>query len=215
MPWILLMCSPGLNWRYWLDPKGGAAIIFLLACWQASALAQTSAASEAEQGIPRVAVADIDANPGQSLMIPLYFTPDPSIPLHSFTAEIEYVSNNLKFKSAEKGSVIEDIGGTVEASLSEGKADDKGVTRSQLRITVSMPGKQPLQSMPMGLAAYLLFELSTQAKPFAIQLKTSVESAEDTQDPPQKISKVFAKSGLVAVVLADTNPEATCFFFTH
>jgi len=190
-------------------------LISLLPGQPPAAGAQNDAAKAEPEGLPRVAVAEIDGNPGQSLMIPMYFTPDPKTPLRSFTAEIEYVSNNLKFKSAEQGSAIEDAGGTVQASLSEGAADEKGVSRSKLRIAVSMPGKKPQPALTDGLVAYLLFELPTTAKPFAIKLNTNVVAAEDTQDPPKKVSRVSAKSGMVVVALADTNPEANCFFFTH
>ncbi len=190
----------------------GASIIFLLTVGIALAAAQTPAADAAPESLPRVAVAEIDANPGQSLMIPMYFTPDPKTPLRSFTAEIDFVSNNLKFKSAESASDDPAQGINVTASLAEGKPDDKGVTRSTIRVTASSRSKQGL---PDGLAAYLLFQLSTEAKAFAIKLNTNVIAAEDTQNPPQKVSHVSTKSGLVVVALADTNPEANCFFFTH
>jgi hypothetical protein len=146
-------------------------------------------------------------------MIPMYFTPDPNTPLRSFAAEIEFVSNNLKFQKAEKGTLLEDTGGTVESAVSEGNPDAKGVTRSKAHVTVSLPGKQLQKGLPEGLVVYLVFQVSMQAKAFAIKLNTSVVSAQDMQD--HKVSKVYAKSGIVSVELADTNPEAACFFFSH
>src|SRR5262249_4744290 len=129
--------------------------------------------------------------------------------------EIEFVSNSLKFNSAEPGDLLGGAGAKMEAKLSEGKPDDKGVARSKLRVSVTMTDKQPKQGLPEGLAAYLLFDLSTTAKPVAIKMATSVVDAEDLQDPPRKFTKLTAKSGTVVVELADTNPEANCFFFTH
>jgi hypothetical protein len=191
-------------------------LAFALLSWQAAALEQGETASPPpDEGVPRVALSEITGNPGQSLMIPMYFTPDPQNPLRSFTVEIEFVSNSLKFQSAEPGDVLAAAGAKMEAALSEGKLDDKGVTRSKLRVSVALTEKQPQQGLPEGLAAYLLFELSTKAKPFAIKMATTVVNAEDLQNPPHKFTKLIAKSGTVLVELADTNPEANCFFFTH
>ena len=193
---------------------GVVAACFLIG-WQTSAPAPTDAPGSASNAVPRVVVGEITGNPGNSLMIPLYYTPYPNVPLRSFTVEIEYVSNSLKFKRAEKGTAAESAGAEVEAVLTDGAADPKGVTRSKLRLTLSLTDKQPQRGLPEGLLAYLLFQLSTQAKPFVIKLNTAVVSAQDIQNPPRKVSKVYAKAGTVVVELADVNPEATCFFFSH
>src|SRR5262249_29711129 len=130
-----------------------------------------------EDSLPRVSLGQADANPGDSFMIPVYFTPDPKRPLRSFEAEIDFVSNNLKFQKAT-GSPIGDAGGIVESTLTEGTPDAKNVTRSKALVTISLPEKTQ-QGLPEGLVAYLLFQVSTQAKPFAIKLNTSVISAQD------------------------------------
>ena len=191
-------------------------VFALLSGWFAAAQEPGGTdSSPADDRVPRVALSEITGNPGQSLMIPMYFTPDPQNPLRSFTVEIEFVSNSLKFNSAEPGDVLGTAGAKMEATISEGKPDDKGVARSKLRVSVALTEKQPKQGLPEGLAAYLLFDLSTKAKPFAIKMATTVVSAEDLQNPPHKFGKLIAKSGTVVVALADTNPEANCFFFTH
>ena len=188
-------------------------LLSLIVAWPTAAYAQGDKSASESGPVPRIAIGEVSANPGNSLMIPMYFTPDPNTPLRSFVAEIEFVSNNLKFQKAEKGTVLEDRGGTVESGVSEGTVDAKGVTRSKARVTVSLPGKQIQKGLPEGLVVYLVFQVSMQAKSFAIKLNTSVVSAQDIQD--RKVAKVNAKSGIVSVELADTNPEAACFFFSH
>ena len=164
---------------------------------------------------PRVSVGEINGTPGAGLMVPLYFTPDPRAPLRSITVDIDYVSNSLKFQKASRGVVTEQVGADLSTTLTDGKPDAKNVTRSKLRVAVAIPEREPKQGLPEGLLAYLLFQVSTDAKAFAIRLNTSVVSAETIQNPPQKVAKVNTAPGLVVVELADMLPEGTCFFFNH
>lgn len=184
----------------------------------AVAWAQNPPAGESKEAPvsgPRVAVGEINGIPGAGLMIPLYFTPDPKNPMRSITVDIDYVSNSLKFQKASRGVVTEQVGADVSATLTDGKPDSRNLTRSKLRIAVAIPDKEPKQGLPEGLLAYLLFNVTTEAKAFAIKLNTAVVSAETTQNPPQKVAKVNAAPGLVVIELPDMVPEATCFFFTH
>jgi len=147
------------------------------------------------------------------LMIPFYFTPDPDKPLRSVTVDIDYVSNNLKFQKASKGVAADQAGAEITTNLTDGTPDDKGITRSTLRVTASLGQGNATQGLPDGLLAYLLFQISLDAKPFAIKLNTTVVSAEDLKN--QKLAKMAAEPGLVVVEVLDVMPEATCFFFSH
>ena len=178
----------------------------------AAALQDQSTSSEV---VPRVALAELSGTPGASLMVPLYFTPDLKTPLRSFVVDIEFVSNNLKFQKASRGVAAEQANVDITTSVTDAPADDKGVTRSKLRVTAALTGQTPNEGMPDGLLAYLLFQISLEAKPFAIKLTPTVVSAEDFSNPPKRIAKVGTEPGLVTVELLDVMPEATCFFFTH
>ena len=147
------------------------------------------------------------------MMIPFYFTPDPNKPLRSVTVDIEYVSNTLKFQKASKGVAADQAGAEITTNLTDGTPDDKGITRSKLRVTASLGQGNAPQGLPDGLLAYLLFQISLEAKPFAIKLTPTVVSAEDLQN--QKLAKMVAEPGLVVVEVLDVMPEATCFFFSH
>ena len=165
--------------------------------------------------VPRVAVGEINGNPGTNLMVPLYFTPDPNKPLRSITVEIEYVSNSLKFQRAAAGLAVEQVGADISSTLTDGMPDARNVTRSKLRVAVAVPASQPAKGIPDGLLSFLMFRVSPDAKPFAIRLNTSVVAAETAQTPPQRVANVSTLPGLVVVELGDMLPEATCFFFTH
>ncbi len=158
---------------------------------------------------PRVSVGDITGTPGASLMIPLYYTPDPDNPMKSITVEIDYVSNNLKYSKLSPGLAAERVNADIAGVLTDGTPNEDNITRSTLRVDASVMGNDPL---PEGLLAYLLFQISLEAKPFAIQMNTSVSSAQNMQG---EAADVNAQDGLVVVELLDAVPEATCFFFTH
>ncbi len=170
---------------------------------------------DSAETVPSVSVGEITGTPGASLMLPLYYTADPNVPLRSLTIEIDYVSNNLEFNKASRGVVTEKVGADVTATLIDGTPDENGLTRSKLQIATSLVEQNPQEGIPSGLLAFLLFRISPEAKPFAIRLNTRVVSAEDLQSPPQKVTQIAATPGLVVVELADVLPEATCFFFTH
>ena len=161
---------------------------------------------------PRVAVGEITGTPGSILMLPLYYTPDPKMPVKDIVVDIEFVSNTLKFQKLSAGVAAEESGATVKGEIVDGKADDKGLTRSKLTVTASLPSDKAAAGLPDGLLAYLLYQVSLEAKPFAIRMATSVKSAADPQMKPVKVN---AQNGLVMLELMDMMPEATCFFFTH
>ena len=166
-------------------------------------------------GVPRVTVGKMTATPGEEMMVPLYFTANPKVPVRAFTVEIDYVSNSLKFQKAAKGVAAETAGIGVSTALTEGTPDDKGITRSKLRVSATPEEATQGGQLPEGLLAYLLFEVSPQAKLFSISLNLSIVSAEDINNPPQKVANVYAQSGEVVIETFDVMPQPTCFFFSH
>lgn len=175
------------------------------------------AAKEEESGpVPRVSLSEITGSPGASLMVPLYYAPDPQQPARSLTVDIEYVSNHLKFQKASRGVLPEDMGADISANVTDGAPDPKsGTVRSKLRVSVSLTDKNPPKGLPDGLLAFLLFQVTMDAKPFTIKLNPTVVSAEDLHTPPRKIAKIGTVPGTVIVEIPDMLPEATCFFFSH
>ena len=188
----------------------GVALLASLPGLRTAAAQDKQAASEP---LPRIALSELDGTPGANVMMPLYFTRDPKNPLTSITVDIEFVSNNLKFDKIASGTAAEQAGADLSSALTEGKPDDKGVKRSKVRITASL--KDAAKGLPDGLLAYLLFEISLDAKPFSIKLTPTVVDAQDNHIPSKKVTGVATESGMVVVQVLDVMPEATCFFFTH
>lgn len=169
---------------------------------------------------PRVSLTEVSATPGASLMVPLAFTPDPKNPLRSVAVDIEFVSNSLTFQKASPGLGAELVNANIQASVSEGEPDDKGLKRATLRVTASLPGASPKEGLPDGLLAYLLFQVSQDAKPFKITLTPTVVSAQDLSTPPRKVANVAAEPGAVIIESLDDvyqrlAPQVACFFFSH
>jgi len=157
---------------------------------------------------PRVKLGEIAATPGSSVMVPVYFTPDPKTAIRSFTVEVQHVSNNLEFQSAVDGAIE---GLEITSSVTKGTPDEKGVTRSKFRVTVT---DKKSKGLPDGLVSFLMFNLSQDAKPFVIKLNTKAVSAEG-QSAAQKVSNLNVVSGSVTVESSDVEPGMTCFFFSH
>src|SRR5450759_5415068 len=93
--------------------------------------------------------------------------------------------------------------------------DRKGITRSKVRISVSLKNKNSQKGLPRGLLAFLLFQVAMDAKPFAIKLTPTVVSAEDLHTPSRKVTTIITSPGMVAVEIPNVVPKATCFFFSH
>ncbi len=176
-----------------------------------------AAKSEEEAGpVPRISMSEILGSPGASLMVPLYYTPDPKQPARSLTVDIEFVSNHLKFQKASRGVIPEEIGADISANVTDGAPDAKtGAVRSKLRVAISLTEKNPQKGLPEGLLSFLLFQVTMDAKPFTIKLNPTVIAAEDLHTPPRKIAKFSTVPGTVVVEIPDILPEATCFFFSH
>ena len=197
---------------FWLTVVGALLLV-------PSQLRAAAMQSDSEQ-VPRVSLAEINGNPGAKVMMPLSLTPDPKNPLRSLTVDIEYVSNSLIFQKASRGLAAELANADIQTSLTEGKPDDKGLKRARLRITASLPEPNPKNGLPHGLLAYLLFQISQDAKPFLITLTPTVVSANDLSTPPKAVANVGAKPGVVSVESLDATydrlaPAVACFFFTH
>ena len=167
------------------------------------------------EGTPRISLSEITGSPGASLMIPLYYTPSAAEPLRSITVDIDFVSNHLKFQKASLGVIPEGVGANVEATVTDGAPDAKGTVHSKVRVTISLTDKNPQKGIPEGLMAFLLYQVTMDAKPFTIKLTPALVSAEDLHTPPRKIAKISTVPGTVVVEVPDMLPEATCFFFSH
>jgi hypothetical protein len=195
--------------------KRGTVILPILLALLAQALLSPRAAAQSDAAAPAppfVSVGKVDGSPGASLIVPLYYTADPGTPIRSFTVEIEFVSNNLSFQDATKG-IVDQEGLEISSSLAKGTADAKGVTRSKLHLAAALSGGDAKQPLAGGLLAYLMFQLSPDAKPFVITLNPAVLEARSPQGGGKAVLR--SQAGSITVLSEDVTPEMSCFFFTH
>jgi hypothetical protein len=207
-----------LPFYYRLELEGARLLAMIsLAAALSLAPALTFAQTAGSDKVPRVSLSEITGTPGASLMVPFYFTPDPKTPLRSIGVDIEYVANSLQFQKHSRGAAAESANVEITTSVTEGNPDDKGIKRSTLHLKAELAGQAPATGLPDGLLAYLLFQISLEAKPFAVKMTTTVTSAESLATPPKpvEIAGIGREDGLVIVNALDVMPEATCFFFTH
>ena len=176
--------------------------------------AKTETKAVESTAVPRVSLGEITGSPGASLMVPLYYTPDPKMPLKSLSVDIEFVSNSLKFQKVARGVIPDDIQADITSTVTEGEKDAKGIARSKLHVNVALADKNTKNGLPEGLLAFLLYQVSMEAKPFSIKLTPEVVASEQLQASKQ-VAKVTAVPGTVVVEIEDLLPEATCFFFNH
>ncbi len=193
-------------------PEGAAA---QKSAEKSEAYGKEAGTEGAPEGAPRISLGEIVGSPGASLTIPLYYTPSANEPLRSFAVDIGFVSNHLEFQKAAPGVAPEGVETDVGATITDGVPDGKGITRSKVRISVSLKNKNPQKGLPQGLLVFLLFQVAMDAKPFAIKLTPTTVSAEDLHTPPRKVAKISTSPGMVVVEIPDVVPKATCFFFSH
>ena len=176
---------------------------------------ETSKKNGKSESGPRISLGELIGNPGDELMIPLYYKPAEAEPVRSLTLDIDFVSNHLKFQKASPGVFPEGMAADVTATVSQGAPDPKGVVRSKVRVKVALKEQNPRKGLPEALLAFLQFQVARDAKPFSIKLTPSVISAEDLRSVPRKVAEIAADPGTVVVQSRDFLPEVSCFFFTH
>ena len=172
-----------------------------------------TAKESSPEAVPRVSLDEIAGSPGANLMVPFYYTQDAKDPLRSISADVEFVSNHLKFQKFSRGVIPDDVSVDITTNVTDGKPDDKGVVKSKLHVSVSLTDKNAKKGLPDGLLAFLLFQVTMDAKPFTIKLTPTLVNGEDLNN--RKIAKITGVPGTVVVEIPDLLPEATCFFFSH
>ena len=202
--------------------RRGVAVAVLLFSWNNAAWTwQQQPETAAPSGI---ALADVKAFPGASVMLPLSYVPDPNKPVRSLTVEIDYVSNSLTFQSTSPGLAAELADASIQSNLSDLPADPKGLKRSRLKVVVALKAPKPKGGLPEGLFAYLLFQIADSAKPFTVKMNAAIAAAEDLFDPPRRVAGLAAQPGSVTIENPDSllqelspelKPDVGCFFFTH
>src|ERR1051326_4905320 len=102
---------------------------------------------------------------GTTAAIPLYYQPPKNSRVKKLHAELDYVSNSVKFDKAEKGvaSSVEDFDLKVETK--DLAPDDKTFTHTRLYVDVPLLRADPKKSVPEDLLPFLNFKIPPDTKP--------------------------------------------------
>jgi len=174
---------------------------------------EATAQTGGPKGGPKVTLGDSDGSPGETVVVPIYFTPAEGVEVGKATVTATFVSKNLKYSSLKRGLAGESGNVDIYAELEEGK-NEKGLETSTLTIDASMPQGQPdKKGLPAGLLGYITFNVSQSAGPANITLRTAGQAVElETNRPVQNFQTVDAQ---VDILAAGSEPLYSCFFFSH
>lgn len=185
-------------------------VIVVLFC---TAAAVPSDAQQASKPSGRVALGGGSGSPGDSLVVPIYFTPSEGTQAGQLKIVVSFVSANLKFLKVGKG-IASDMGNVEVTSDQKAEKNDKGVEVSTVTITASAPlGESAKKGIGGGLLAYLTMDISKTARPANITLRTSAEAAEAGTN--KKLGPLEVAEAKIEVVAAGDKPLTDCFFFSH
>jgi len=168
--------------------------------------AQTAAA-----GPTTVTLGAVSAPPREQVMVPLFLTPG-GAPVGSLTATIRFEKNSLSFLRAEKGFLLDSVGVTFRAEVTDDAARP-GQSVIQLEVSTAGANRRPLRD---GLVLSLVFRVEPHASPDStVRLLWDRLSATTPETPPRPVASLVGREGTVEVLRTDGVPYVGCFFFTH
>lgn len=161
----------------------------------------------------RVTIGEVSGVPGETLTMPVYFTPAQGTQVGLLKLEVNFVSANLKFVRLDRGIVAElgnlDLSTDVKTSKNE-----KDVETTSLKMAASLPhAESAKEGISRGLLAFLILRITEEGRPASITLRMSGEATElKTNKPIQNFEALNAK---VEVFAPGDRPTVSCFFFSH
>lgn len=176
---------------------------------------KTEPEKRSNPSLPRLMVDSQSGTPGTNVVVPLYFTPPQGAALRTVTVEIDWVSKNVHFVRLDRGTSAEAIGAVVTGKVTGTSKDAKSLEHSTLRINASVTDEIPKDGFPDGLLAYLTFQISPDAQPFAVELRPKLIAAEAIGNADKKFTQAEVETGKINVELEGLPPYVACFFFSH
>jgi Cohesin domain len=161
----------------------------------------------------RLVLEDASGEPGDFVIVPIYFTPAEHVVVGRLNFQISYVSKNLEFTKIEPGLAADQGDISLQAEVNE-TANEKGLQEQTLSITSKPSSKEPEEKgIPAGLLAYLTLRISDNGRPATITLRASAEA--DELGSGNRLPNVQAVDAKVEIKAAGNGPEVVCFFFAH
>lgn len=194
--------------------KTGFALVFFSIVFLASpesAFGQEPAGPSGEGSTVRVALGSASGEPGNIVVVPVYFTPAAGARVGRLKIRVSFVSANLKFDKLETGIAAE-IGNVTLAHDLTVDRNDRGVESSTLSLEAAAPDSAD-RGIPPGLLAYVQLRLNAGARPATIILRATVEATETGTG--RQLEIVQSPDATVEVIAPGSQPAVVCFFFAH
>lgn len=159
---------------------------------------------------PSVIFGTVAGDRGSLVGIPVYFKAGKE-KVRSISMAVDFISNSVKFDRADAtpGASGQNLTLTVQAEDIPPGANK--LPRTRLKIAAFVPDNAASDSLPDGLWTFLNFQVSPDAKPFAISLQLNSIAA---LSPASKPVVVSTEPGKV-IVSGEDETMVGCFFFTH
>ena len=161
----------------------------------------------------RVSLGTVSSVPRGQVVVPLFLTPaSPETPVGSISAAIRFDGKSVSFQRAEKGFLLDGVGGAFQAEVSK-DATDPG--KSIIRLEVSTVGENR-KALRQGLVVSLVFHVEAGAAPDTqVALAFDKLSVATSDTPPKPIAPLVGQEGAIEILKPDAVPYVACFFFTH
>jgi hypothetical protein len=162
---------------------------------------------------PRVSLGDASGAPGDSIVVPIYFTPGAGVEVGELKLEVKFVSRNLKYSRFSTGPAAELGNVDVRHEIKEEKNED-GLEISTLTVLASVPeSAEREKGIPGGLIAYVTLRVNEGAGPANIALRATAEAGE--LKTKNRVQDLEVMSDRVDILAPGSEPLVSCFFFSH
>jgi Cohesin domain len=172
---------------------------------------ENSSRKSGENDSIRVSLGSVSGEPGESVIVPVYFTPNEGARVGKLSFRVTFVSANLKFDKVEPGIAAES--GNVQLSHDLNvERNDKGVETSTMDLQFTAPDSAAA-GIPSGLLAYIHLRINASGRPATITLRTTAEAAEVGTN--RQLPLRLAPNATVEVIAPGSELPVVCFFFSH
>lgn len=160
-----------------------------------------------------VSLGAVSGTAKNEVAVPLMLIPHPSdTRIGGMEMTIAYESPYVTYQRAEKGFLLDGVGGVIDAREIKDPDNPK-----KSRVTLKVETKQKSgESLPEGLILTLVFEVKANAVPrTVVPLKIEELTVTESGAGARVLHGTVDKHGSIEVILPEEVPLMPCFFFSH
>ena len=160
-----------------------------------------------------VSLGAVSGTAKNEVAVPLMLSPHPSdTRIGGIEMTIAYESPYVAYQRAEKGFLLDGVGGVIDAREVK---DADNAKKSRVMLKVEAKGNSG-DSLPEGLILTLIFEVKPNAVPkVVVPLKIEKLTVRETGTGARVLRGSVDKNGSIEVILPEEVPVMPCFFFSH